>query len=282
MAKKTKKTAARRLPRLSAKNADKYDLYQRSVQGVEHEVEFLDRIYRAEFKQPPKVLREDFCGTFAICCEWVKTKGRTAIGVDLDPEPLAWGRKNNLAKLDPEAQKRVTLVQADVRSLGTTKADIVAAENFSYWIFKTRDELRRYFTFALKNLKSRGLFVLDLMGGGDCYNEGQKDLRPIGRGRRKFTYVWEQAHYNPITHECTFYISFRFQDRTKMERVFRYDWRMWSIPELREILAEAGFAESHVYWEGTTTTGKGDNKWRKRKDATPDPSWIAYVIGVKR
>ena len=40
------------------------------------------------------ILREDFCGTFAICCEWAKS-GATfeAHGVDLDPEPLQYGKE---------------------------------------------------------------------------------------------------------------------------------------------------------------------------------------------
>jgi len=72
-----------------ASQADKYTLYQQAVQEPDHEVEFFDRVYRARHKRLPKVLREDFCGTFAVCCEWVKKPGRVAIGVDLDPEPPA-------------------------------------------------------------------------------------------------------------------------------------------------------------------------------------------------
>ncbi len=58
----------------------------------------------------PYTLGEDFCGTFAVSCQWVKSdKERTAIGIDLCPTTLQWGRDNNLSKLDAEQQKRVTL-----------------------------------------------------------------------------------------------------------------------------------------------------------------------------
>ena len=75
-----------------AEKADKYKCYLKSVQSPEHEVEFFDQAFKDEFRRKPTTLREDFCGTFSVCCEWVKLgKQRTAIGVDLDPEPLPWG-----------------------------------------------------------------------------------------------------------------------------------------------------------------------------------------------
>jgi len=41
----------------------------------------------------PKRLREDFCGTGLFSCAWVKSAAdREAVGVDLDPEVLAWSR----------------------------------------------------------------------------------------------------------------------------------------------------------------------------------------------
>ena len=76
-----------------ARRADRYDLYQQSVQEPEHEVKFFHRVYKAAFGCRPVVLREDFCGTFAVSCQWVASRAdRTAVGVDIDPEPLAWGQ----------------------------------------------------------------------------------------------------------------------------------------------------------------------------------------------
>ena len=70
--------------RTFAEQADKFRCYQQSVQSPEHEIEFFEQAYRDEFKRKPYLLREDFCGTFAVCCEWVKANSRrTAIGVDL-------------------------------------------------------------------------------------------------------------------------------------------------------------------------------------------------------
>src|SRR5258705_418284 len=77
-------------PRAAA--ADKYDLYVLSVQSPDVEVAFFDRAFRTQYGRRPTTLREDFCGPAAVCYEWVRsTPDRRAIGVDLDPEPLAWG-----------------------------------------------------------------------------------------------------------------------------------------------------------------------------------------------
>ncbi len=265
-----------------AQEADKYVLYQESVQDPGHEVDFFDKVFKSEFKRKPRVLREDFCGTFAICCLWAKKKDRIAIGVDLDPEPLAWGREHNLSKLKEEAQQRVTLLQEDVRSNGQVKADILAAQNFSFWIFKTRAGLLEYFKTAYRNLAEEGVMVLDMMGGPECLEENHEDIRKYGKGKKAFKYVWDQARYDPITHDATFHIHFRFKDGSSLEPAFTYEWRFWSIPEVRELLLEAGFPEVHVYWEGVDEDGEGDGKWKKRKSAASDPSWIAYMTAVKR
>jgi hypothetical protein len=295
-----------RIKHLTAKNADKYDLYLRSVQEPLAEVFFFDKVFRAEYGRKALLLREDFCAAAAVCCEWVRTgKDRRAVGYDLDPAPLQWGRTHNLAKLTPAQQSRVTLVQGDVRDVSKEKADVIAAENFSFFIFKTRDELRNYFKAALANLAPKGLLVTDMMGGGDCMKEGEEDVRkikiekdgiigipyskgvaPASRGeasyaKTSFKYLWEQATFNPITHHGTYFIHFRFKDGSEMSNAFRYDWRLWTVPEVREVMLEAGFKRADAYWEGPGKDGDGDGIFKKREKAASDDVWIAYVVGVK-
>ncbi|MCC7408433.1 MAG: class I SAM-dependent methyltransferase [Phycisphaeraceae bacterium] len=271
-------------PKTLAQRADKYALYQQAVQEPGHEVEFLGRLYRRLRRRPARVLREDFCGTFAVCCEWVRintARGCRAIGVDLDPRPLAWGRRHNLAKLPKSAQKRVQLVQADVKDRAEATlpgADILVAQNFSFWIFRTRKELREYFDAARSHLAPKGLFVLDMLGGHEVLVEDHQDEHRL-RGRHAATYVWDQARFDPITHHARFHIHFRFKDGSELRRAFTYDWRLWSLPEVRELLAEAGFARSTVYWEGTNKkTGQGNGVYAPRQKAESDPAWIAYVV----
>ena len=61
-----------------AAQADRYELYLRSVQDPDHEVQMMQRVYRDAYKRAPVSLREDFCGTAAVCATWVKSgKDRT-------------------------------------------------------------------------------------------------------------------------------------------------------------------------------------------------------------
>ena len=74
-----------------AQQADKHACYQLSVQDPKHEITNLRNIYlelsSKDYREPPKVLREDFCGTAILCDAWVsRDVERQAIGVDIDPE----------------------------------------------------------------------------------------------------------------------------------------------------------------------------------------------------
>ena len=258
--------------------ADKYDLYVRSVQTPDVEVAFFDRAFRGQYGRLPTVLREDFCGTAAVCYDWVKRKGeRVAIGVDLDAEPLAWGSNRYSADMNDEQASRLTLVHGDVRE-DKTKAEVIAAQNFSYYCFETREDLRAYFRHVHSCLESEGMLVLDVLGGSEVMEDDREEITP----HKGFKYVWEHVDFDPISHHISFAIHFRFKDGSEMRNAFRYEWRLWSLPELRELLAEAGFSSSDVFWEGTERdTGDGNGVYRKRARGDADPAWVVYLVAWK-
>ena len=265
-----------------AEKADKFLCYQKSVQAPEHEVEFFEQAFKEAFGRKPYSLREDFCGTFSVCCEWVKSnKKRTALGVDLCAETLQWGRDHNLSPLTEQQQGRVRLLEQDVRKRNRPQVDVLAAQNFSFWIFKTRAEVIAYFRAARANMKSESIMVMDMMGGGDCFIEGHVDKRKIKKGKKGFNYHWKQANYNPITHDASFYISFSFPDGSKLKNAFEYHWRFWSIAEVREMLEAAGFSDSHVYWDMEDEEGNDLDEWAKVENADSAPCWICYIVGIK-
>ncbi len=265
-----------------AATADKYLCYQESVQSPEHEVEFFDQAFKEEFGRKPKTLREDFCGTYSICCEWVKLgRSRTAIGVDLDPAPLEWGTANNFSKLNKQQQERITILEQDVRKRNRPRVDVLAAQNFSFWIFKTREEVIEYFCTARANMAEQSVLVMDMMGGGACYEEGKVDKRRIKKGKNGFRYFWEQESFNPVTSDCCFNISFKFNDGSKLKNAFTYRWRFWTIPEVREMLQEAGFSDSHVYFDKEDDDGEDTGEWVRMEEYPSHSSWIAYVVAVR-
>ncbi|MEL7371417.1 MAG: class I SAM-dependent methyltransferase, partial [Myxococcota bacterium] len=118
--KKKGKRKAVALAETMASRADRYELYLQSVQAPDVDVKFFQRVYKSNFKRPAQVLREDFCGTAAVCCEWVGKRGeREAYGVDLDPEPLEWGQRYNLPLVPDGRRDAVHFVEGDVRSAKT-------------------------------------------------------------------------------------------------------------------------------------------------------------------
>jgi hypothetical protein len=83
---------------------------------------------------------------------------------------------------------------------------------------------------------------------------------------------------DPITGRTLCYIHFRFPDKSRIDKAFTYDWRLWSIPEVRELLAEAGFSSSTVYWQGTDEDGDADDVFEPAEEGDADLAWIAYIV----
>ena len=76
---------------ITAKTADINDLYERSVQCPESEVDLLFQAWDELRGREPRTLREDFCGTAAIAREWVRRNDScTVLGIDMDSEVLGW------------------------------------------------------------------------------------------------------------------------------------------------------------------------------------------------
>jgi len=96
-----------------------------------------------------------------------------------------------------------------------------------------------------------------------------------------FDYIWEQAAYNPINHHTTCHIHFKVPGYGQINKAFTYDWRLWTLPELQEILLESGFAKAEVYLHDFDDEGESDETFRLRKTYENVQGWIAYVVGIK-
>jgi SAM-dependent methyltransferase len=275
---KTAKTAKKRqlLP------FDKYFHYVKAVQSPSIDVRFFRQVYREERRKDPKIftLCEDFCGTFITCCEWVKLgPNYQAHGVDLDKEPLDYGHQHYLPLLKTEQQKRVKIHRANVLDRKLPKVDIIAALNFSYFLFKERARLLEYYRSCWRRLEKDGVLVCDSFGGSVCQeaNEEETEITDF-----KFKYFWDQKYFDPITNHALFQIHFQRRGEKKRERVFEYDWRMWTVPELKDIMLEAGFKKVHVYWEGTSKDGEGNGRFRQVQSIREEcESWVAYIVAIK-
>jgi SAM-dependent methyltransferase len=170
----------------------------------------------------------------------------------------------------------VRLVCGDVRGGSHGRHDVVLALNFSYWVFKTRHELRDYFAGVREALAPDGVFYLDAYGGWESH-EPMREPRPVRR--TGVTYVWEQAGFDAISHDVVNHIHFEFPDGTRLRKAFTYEWRLWTLPELRETLAEAGFPDAAVHWDVSADEQRA--VYRPRRRAANEPAWLAYIVAGK-
>jgi SAM-dependent methyltransferase len=266
---------------------DRHLLYSAAVQSPDTDLDFFERVYKKTRGERFRLLREDFCGTAALACEWVgRRKKNRAWGVDLDRPTLGWGKQRYVRKLGPAAE-RLELICGDVLSVAEPKVDVVAAQNFSYSVFKTREVLGSYFRQVRRSLLPGGLFVLDAYGGTDAICEDLEERRVEaskafdGTRVSSFTYIWDQAFFNPVDHHTICHIHFKLRRGKKMKRAFTYDWRLWTLPELRELLLEAGFERADVYVEGwDEEADETDGIFRRRKKFENMSGWVAYVVGT--
>jgi len=263
-----------------AESADRHMLYQQSVQDVESEIDFIEQTWAELRRRPARYLREDFCGTANTACEWVSRDERHhAVGVDLDTEVLDWARLNSLPQLDPGQSDRLELLHEDVLQTRPGLVDIILAMNFSYFLFLTRDDLREYFENALNGLVSDGILFLDAYGGYEAPMVLTEPRECEDKDGREFTYIWDQAEFNPINSCMTCHIHFEFPDKSRMENAFSYHWRLWTLPEIRELLYEAGFSKVDIYWEGTDEDkNEGNGVYTPSEVGEADPGWVCYIV----
>lgn len=271
-----KKAGKRRV--FTARSADPYELYQLSVQSPLEDVGFLARAYRTFRGKRAHHFREDFCGTALLCATWVRRGAEfTAEGFDIDPDPIAWGIAHNFEPLG-DAARRATLHLKDVRQPSLKRPDVRCAQNFSYYAFKDRLELLSYCRAAHDDLAEDGVFVLDIYGGPEAMEE-MEEVRKIPEG---FTYVWDQVSYSPVTGDYKAHIHFRFRDGSEQRRAFTYDWRLWFLTEVQDVLREAGFRAVETYWEGTDEDGEnGNGIYRRSARGENCLAWVTYIVALK-
>lgn len=212
---------------------DKHDLYERCVTDGPR----LARFLRAVHGRNRAILREDFSGSAALARAWAAS-GSPAIAVDIDPLVLT------------RAQAPGVKVVVSDAARCRLRADIIAATNFPLGYFHTRTSLVAYLKTARRSLSPRGIFAADLYGGADSFRPLKITQKCRGPAGERITYTWEQRHADPVTGLVLDTLSFSVTagSRTrKLPDAFVYRWRLWSIPELKDALADAGFRSADVY-----------------------------------
>ncbi len=256
--------------RAPARAPDKHDLYELAAQSPARVAAFLRGLHPA--KRDTLTLGEDFCGSGAIARAWAAMgEGFRAVCVDTDASALRALER----RCAPEIRERITLRAKDVRR-AADPADVVAALNFPLGYWWTRGDLLRYLRRARSRLRTRGVFVADTYGGAEAFGVGRY-ARSLPGGVR---YEWEQRSADARTGRVVNAMHFRFGGRWRRD-VFTYHWRLWSIPELRDAYADAGFRACEVYAApGDATDGAGRVLATPLGDADAlDENYVVYVVG---
>ena len=268
-----------------AELADRFFLYEEAVQCVEAEIDIIDSLFEKLKGRQASTLREDFCATANTSCEWVKRRDtNTAICFDIDQVVLDWSQKNKIEKLTTEQSSRIKLIKENVLNAKNDPVDIVLAMNFSYWVFKERKLMIEYLKKVRNSLVDDGIFFSDAYGGYEAFQELKEKTKvkpdndsPVND---RFTYIWDQHKYDPITGSAINHIHFKLKDGSKIKKAFTYEWRVWTLPELLEMLTEAGFKPT-VYWEQADEDGDGNGEFLPQTEGEADAGWIAYIVSQK-
>jgi hypothetical protein len=223
----------------------KHDLYELCVQSPAHLLPFLRAVHGGD----PRVLGEDFAGTAALSHLWAdRSEEHRAVAIDLDADALRFRGEH----------ERVAKRNADVRD-AADPADTIFVGNFSIGYWHTRADLVAYLRHARSRLNEKGVFVCDTYGGETAHTLGEvhrdhwiaDGARHPGHAGKRIRYTWEQRHADPITGRVTDVIHFRVEKAGIIEQelfdAFTYEWRLWSITELRDAMADAGFSATEVY-----------------------------------
>jgi hypothetical protein len=217
---------------------DRHSLYELCVQDPPALVPFL----RALHGGSPRLLREDFAGTAAISREWVRAvPGGRAIAVDQDGEALS--------RCPPTPDLRTCV--ADALEGPAEPCDVIHCGNFSIGYLATRGSLLAYLGRTRERLQPEGVFVCDTFGGATAFQIGalvREKFLPDGTRVRS---TWERLDADPLLGTVVQALHFR-ADRSgevvfEEREAFVYRWRLWSVPELRDALAEVGFARIQVH-----------------------------------
>lgn len=238
---------------LGKREVNRYDLYELTVQAPAMEAAFL----RAVHGQEPETFGEDFCGPASVARAWCAMGERyDAVAVDKDSEPLEHAAKR-AAEYDAThhatISSRLKLVEKDVMA-AREKCDVIAALNFAVCELHQRRWLMTYLRTAAYRLRAGGVFVADLYAGPDAFRPGITE-RHVRTEAGTLVYRWEQRRADPLTARVENAIHFvlpasggKTSEKSRTyEDAFTYDWRLWSVAELRDALREAGFNATEVY-----------------------------------
>ena len=267
----------------SNKTPSKHELYQKSVQNVKKESEFFRKVYRMIFNKVPTSFREDFCGTGLLSCEWVKSNVlNSAVGIDIDQETLDWGIQNNINNLT-SGSDRIKLLNHNVLDEfdATQKFHIINSLNYSHFLLPQRKQIIKYFSNVVKNLDSKGVFIIDFYGGSHIYTDHKYQHSDTSD-----FYEFSGKQMNIINNTSACCLNYKIK-KNKYKPLFSFNFRIYSIIELREAMEEVGLNSFKLFIKEMNDDEEDDYAEYKEVDINgeyfPEAERLTgFLIGYKQ
>lgn len=240
----------------------RWRLYEHCVQNIPMTLRMVEAMHAAHARSPARILHEDFSGSAAFAHAWCQSNPkRTALAIDMDPEAHADGTPHpRLARLTADLTRLPRTLRPDSSSAraartNLSKADIIYAGNFATCEVHTRDALVAYLSRARQRLDADGVFICDLYAGPGAWRTGETRVThpPLPElPRYRVAYTWRQREADLLRGLVANEIDFALLNAKgvaihELVNAFTYHWRLWSIPEMREAMAHAGFKDVDVY-----------------------------------
>ncbi|MEM7682547.1 MAG: class I SAM-dependent methyltransferase [Planctomycetota bacterium] len=249
------------------------------------EVALLERMAADGSDGFPLLLREDFAGSGALSQAWAMSDpDRQAMAVDHHAPTVRWGAAYR-------AHPDIHRVIGDVLETPGPRVDIVASLNFSAMVWRRRPEMLCYFRAARKRLRPGGVFILDFFGGPGAKRLGEQTRRieaDTEHDLPAFTYRWCQHAFDEATARIDCRVYFDLPGQPPSPRpAFRYDWRLWTAPELVDLAQEARFDRVELWSVGVEKAPQGapvgppTPRYRPRPKLPATDDFVAYCVARK-
>ena len=189
-----------------AEQADIHELYELSVQNVEHEVEFLQTTFRRFADGRPTVARR-----FLRHRQRGLPVGKAGRGLPGDWRRHRCGSSSTgdgkiASESCPRAIRRASADRIRCHDGRNAAGRHRRGLQFQLSSFQNTRQLAQLFQRAHAALKDDGVFFVDMFGGSEAQEETKEKTKHKG-----FTYVWHQANFirSRISCAATFTSSFR-------------------------------------------------------------------------
>lgn len=249
---------------------DKYDLYTLGLQTP-----VLEARYLASLADGPH-LREDFCGTAAISRSWIAlSQSRTATAVDMDSIALSRAARSLERAEPPSMSTRIQFANADATEFRSRDVDVLTVPNSSIFLVTDRQRLRRYLEHVWHDLNEGGAIAIDMFGGPSALGNGTTVVDCDG-----FRCIWQQEDFDFRTHIFDAHVRFQTRGHSPIASAFSYRMRLWSAPEVVDMLIESGFERTTVSI-ATTRNSFFNGRTMDANEDTGSDEWEQFIVGYK-